>query len=592
MKPDPTNPPSQSLATLPGLPQLLEKLGTALKEKYRFDVFAPASINYGLLLNYRQHWKPQAYQVGNLVSTIPLAPQETRRYTTKSVVKKTRSVKEIDDSLRNSKDESSGTWRLDAEIVDRAKNQTNFQKNVSGSYGNDNAFKVSAGLQVGEDQAIESAQTKRDFHEAVVKTAQDYRNEHRLEITTEESREDESTTYREIRNPNDELTVTYLFYELQRRYLVEEWLHKATPVILVANEVPAPHQIDQAWILRYDWIIKRAILDDSFLPALEYLSDNYTGEEVALQVLGIAVTHQKAVVERISQQVQLANQSLNAVTLGLETAEDQAVKDKEEEERKALVKSFFDPLGITKVGTSDSGDGNSDRARIDFAKDALNRAQAKVNQLVSDLKTETTAMQVAIDKYTASARKHFDMLADINRLRVHVKDNIIHYMQAIWTYEPSDQRYFRLYNLDVPLFTHNTTVNINKETAMMGEVDWGHNHSALRVTLPPAELLFEPTELHQVADLENLIGFKGNYMIFPMTNFNYMTWFMMQDYIHLDNTTGLTVKDPDPLANLTIDELKDAMAAIRANDPASFARNEKSLKRSCCGSYLIQAQKW
>jgi hypothetical protein len=78
-----------------------------------------------------------------------------------------------------------------------------------------------------------------------------------------------------------------------------------------------------------------------------------------------------------------------------------------------------------------------------------------------------------------------------------------------------------------------------------------------------------------VADLENLIGFKGNYMIFPMTSFNYMTWFMMQDYIHLDNTTGLTVKDPDPLANLEIDKLKDAMAAIRANDPASFARNEK-----------------
>src|SRR6266480_5940484 len=161
MAPVATGRPSQSLSTLPGLPQLLTALDKGLKEKYRFDVFAPSSINYGLLLNYRQRWQPQAYQVGNLVSTIPLAPQETRRYTTKTVVKKTRNVKEIDDSLRNSKGESSDTWRLDAEIVDRAKNQTNFQKNVSGSYGNDNAFKVSAGLQAGEDQAIESAQTKR-----------------------------------------------------------------------------------------------------------------------------------------------------------------------------------------------------------------------------------------------------------------------------------------------------------------------------------------------------------------------------------------------------------------------------------------------
>src|SRR6267143_413700 len=132
-----------------------------LKEAYRFDIFAPSSINYGLLLNYRKHWQPQSYQVGNLVSTIPLAPQETRRFTTKTVVKKTRNVKEIDDSVRSGKDESSNTSRVDSEIVERAKNQTNFQKNASGSFGNDNMYKVSAGLQQGQDQAIESAQTKR-----------------------------------------------------------------------------------------------------------------------------------------------------------------------------------------------------------------------------------------------------------------------------------------------------------------------------------------------------------------------------------------------------------------------------------------------
>jgi hypothetical protein len=67
-----------------------------------------------------------------------------------------------------------------------------------------------------------------------------------MEVTTDTSREDETTSYRELRNPNDELTVTYLFYELQRRYLVTESLHRATPVILVANDVPAPHEIDQA----------------------------------------------------------------------------------------------------------------------------------------------------------------------------------------------------------------------------------------------------------------------------------------------------------------------------------------------------------
>src|SRR5262249_18934395 len=309
------------------------------------------------------------------------------------------------------------------------------------------------------DQAVESAQTKREFHESVVKSAQEYRDEHRLEISTEETREDETTSFREIRNPNDELTVTYLFYELQRRYLVDESLHKATPVVLVANDVPAPHEVDQGWILRYDWILKRTILDDSFLPALEYLATDYTGAELALQTLGLAVEQQKSVVDRISRQVEAANQSLDAATLGLQAAESLSVRDQQDAETRALVKSFFDPLNITRTGSS--GDGNSDRARVDFAKDALNRAQAKVNQLVTDLKTETTALQTAIDKYVTATTKHFSMLAEIDRLRIHVKDNIIYYMQAIWTYEPADQRYFRLYNLDVPVFGHNTTLKFS-----------------------------------------------------------------------------------------------------------------------------------
>lgn len=556
-------PGSPQDVTFPDLQKLLSELDAMLKERYRFDVFAPASINYGLLLNYRQHWKPQSYQVGNLVSTIPLAPQEMRRYTTKTVVKKTRNVKEIDSSLNAGKTESSDTARVDSEIVDRAKNQTSFQKNASGSFGNDNLYKVSAGMQQGQDQAVESAQTKKEFHESVLKSAQEYRNEHRVEISTEETREDETTSYRELRNPNDELTVTYLFYELQRRYLVNEHLYKVTPVILVANDVPAPEQIDSAWLLRNDWILKRTILDDSFIPAIEYLSTSYAGEELTLQVLGLNVEQQKALLDKLSVQVQLANASLNAATLGLEKAENQEVSDLQRAEQVSIVKSIFDPLGITKSG----GDGNSDRARVDFAKDALNRAQERVNQVVADLKGETTALQVAIDKYTKAATRHFSMLADIDRLRIHVKDNIIYYMQAIWTYEPPDQRFFRICNYDVPVFTHNTTVDVSPAQGL-AQIDATRKH--LEIAFPPPTLAEGTMKLHQVADIENLIGFKGNYMIFPMVNFNYMNWFMMQPYLNLDDTTGVTAKDPDPLANLTIEQLKQAIANLVAGNPDSF----------------------
>src|SRR6267154_3270860 len=167
------------------------------------------------------------------------------------------------------------------------------------------------------------------------------------------------------------------------------------------------------------------------------------------------------------------------------------------------------------------------------------------------------------------------MLADIDRLRVHVKDNIIHYMQAIWTYEPSDQRYFRLYNLDVPVFGHNTTLNYIKPTGLE-QIDT--SHTSFEVRFPAPTLLDKTMKLHQVADIENLIGFKGNYMIFPMVNFNYMTWFMMQNYIHLDNTSGVTAQDPDPLAGLSIEQLKSAMSAIHARDPRSFVANQSTFE--------------
>ena len=51
------------------------------------------------------------------------------------------------------------------------------------------------------------------------------------------------------------------------------------------------------------------------------------------------------------------------------------------------------------------------------------------------------------------------------------------------------------------------------------------NRTAYSISLPVPNLVTQapsqqPTKLHQVADIENLLGFKGNYMIFPIVNFN------------------------------------------------------------------------
>ena len=363
------NPFVPSALEFPEIETLFKRLSDMLKERYRFDVFAPASINYGLLLNYRQKWAPQSYQVGSLVKTIPLGAGEVQKYTTKSVIKKSRNAKELDESLRSSKEDKSVTQRVDAEIFSNANEKTDFNANAQGSF-KIGVYDVNAETHFGKDQGVDSKNTKRDQRESVIKSAQEYRDQHRMEVTTDVSSEDEATSYREIRNPNDELTVTYLFYELQRRYLVSDSLYRATPVIMVANDVPAPHEIDQAWLVRHDWILKRAILDDSFLPALAYLATDYTGR-------GNRAHHARdggAAPESGGGQALAAGDARQPVARrchrgrhaggGLAASTTSGTRN-----TASSSKSFFDPLGISQAGNMDNG--TSNRARLEFANEAL-----------------------------------------------------------------------------------------------------------------------------------------------------------------------------------------------------------------------------
>src|SRR5258708_38606305 len=120
----------------------------------------------------------------------------------------------------------------------------------------------------------------------------------------------------------------------------EENLHKVPPVILVTNSVPAPDDVDPSWLPRHDWILRRTMLDKSFLPALDYLSTNLTGAEINLKVFGLAVEDQRAVVNKLSQQVVVANDALNAAGLRLEGAANTEVRELKAHETASLVKSL------------------------------------------------------------------------------------------------------------------------------------------------------------------------------------------------------------------------------------------------------------
>lgn len=284
------------------LPTLLGEIQQRLQEPYAFTTFGAnrkeRSVNFGTLVTYRQKWEPLAYQAGKLAKTITLAPKEIRKYTKTVKRHRKRAEKEVENHLRIVKQETSQTSRVEQEIIRKANTKTNFQFSAESTAKDPTGMAEGTTKTSFEREASQVSEgVKKAFHESVIKAAQEFKDELSVEITTEESEDFEETESGEIMNPNDELAVTSLFYELQRRYRVGDHIHRLTPVVLVAQEMPKPHEINEAWLLSHDWILWRVLLDDSFAPALDYLSTRVVGDQIALSEMRTNIKQREIIAE-------------------------------------------------------------------------------------------------------------------------------------------------------------------------------------------------------------------------------------------------------------------------------------------------------
>lgn len=551
----------------PHLKQTIDAMGQRLSEAYKFDVFAANSVNYGLLFTYRQKWEPLTYQVGRLVSSIPLAPKEVRKYSTKTVVIRTRNQKEMKEQDIKSTSEMSSTSRADQEIIDRANSKTSFNLTASGS--------INFGIgQIGMQTALNteaekfSQATKKNFRESVVKSAEEYRQQIKLEVETTSKDEMEMMNSGEIMNPNDEITVTYLFYELQRRYRISEQLHKITPIILVANEVPTPDQIDYDWLMANAWILKRVILDKMYLPALDYLTMSLLGEELSLVELQKNLTAQRNVIATLTNGMEIKNSIANEAFTRLTNLMGNTLTKPDDWDKAKDVAAAVFSFGFSLIGGGNNNQPTVDPEKVkEAAQLTLERSDKERLEFQNTLNKEIDKLQTATNEYTKALSRRFDMEHQITLLRIHVKENILYYMQAIWDYEPTDQRFFRLYNQPVSWFTGdvNEWVSLTVVTNSIPLSD-GTTYTCGM----PRTIIHEPEskKLVEVADLDNLLGYKGNYMIFPVLKRSYLHNYMIQDYINtaLENT----LRDPDEFADHTTQEIIDYLKCVKTNEPSRY----------------------
>lgn len=566
----------------------LRDLHDRINSNYEFTVFAADktfhSVNFGLLNTYRQQWSPINYQAGKLVKTFPLSPKEERHYTLKTTRTLKQAQKEAVKNNSSLSSEQSSTVRAEEEIMEKAQSKTNFGLNTEGTY-NIGISKGKSTTTFGVEAQKESSGSRKDFHESVVKAAQEYKEERNVEINTEETSSYEYNESGTIVNPNDELSVTYLFYELQRRYRVSERLYRVLPTVLVAQEVPAPHEITEAWVISNDWIINRCLLDDSFRPTLQYLANKSVGDDFALRELRKNLRQQRNLVETLRLELSIASNEAENRYKALESAIKRRIDEEHEERTDGLFSDVGDFFG------GGGQDPEAMKARELAAKDAHQYAAEKAEKSAVALRQEVNNLHVLTTDYIKTLRNHLDNETRCSRLICHIRNNIFYYMQAIWAMEPPDQRFLRLHKVQVPQLELNTVPNPGNGAAVPDR----HYRVAVEISEDIFADFREPgTEKHkalmsgslkpvtefrplvEVADLDNLLGFKGNYMVFPLKEHNALTEFMAAPYV--DSAFG--AMDPDELSNVNLEEYGKYVCCLHDKlPPDKFEALKPELKK-------------
>jgi hypothetical protein len=351
------------------------------------------------------------------------------------------------------------------------------------------------------------------------------------------------------------------------------------PVVMVAQEVPSPDQITPAWVIAHDWILNRHLLDDSFRPTLSYLTSNSVGDDFSLRELRKNLRQQRNLVETLRIEFSAASQQADNRYSALEAQISRRIAAEEAEAKDGLINDVADFMGRGQVVGAIFGSGGGPnpeaaKARELAAKDAHQYALEKAEKASAALKQEVNALHVLTEQYNKTLQARLDNETKVKRLLVHIRNNIFYYMQAVWSLEPPDQRYLRLHNVQVPVLelesrSYRVKVKTDLDIFSNFREPGTERHRAFlhgKLKHNPSGT-FNTKALVEIANLDTLLGFKGNYMIFPMKEHNALTEFMAAPYI--DSAFG--AMDPDELSNVSLDEYSKYVCCLHDTlDEAKF----------------------
>ena len=246
-----------------------------------FAVYPERSVNVGIALLYRQRWKTLGIQPGEVVKTIPLGPGQSEKIKTK-IVRRRKTVRNMESaSETETSSESTDTVKDSSEIVNEAASKFEGSLEAKASYGVGGVgFGGSAKATASYSKEKSSKNTASSLSETMKKTASKVRRQTKVTVTTETEDTFEGEMTSEVHNKNDEKALTLQYSTLQTQYDVYSYLWSVRNAIFVAEDVPAPYEIDADWVRRYDWILAQTLLDESYRTTLNEIIQDVELDEL------------------------------------------------------------------------------------------------------------------------------------------------------------------------------------------------------------------------------------------------------------------------------------------------------------------------
>lgn len=478
--------------------------------------------------------------------------------------------------------ESTRVSRTEMEAIEKTAAAMSSQLSTQAQAGLDVIGSVNTTAQFSNNQSREAQTIHKTFAEIARKSSEEVRKEVEIQVDEESSFEVASESTRTLKNTNDELTVTYLLYELDRRFRVSSQIQNVQPVIMVALDMPAPDEINDVWLLQHAWILRDALLDSRFEEALDILERRRSQEATELAVFkanydAAAASYRKAdsEFERLSQ---LARERRTLVVDLLK--QEGGIRASEADTGERVTRAIF-TLGLSEL----FGGGQSDMdERLRAERQAIEKSLEYID---SELSAAAAARDLALANLNTLSERYSAAMADkamadqkLLQLRLHVRNNIFHYMHEIWRHRDHDDLFFSLYDLEVPFLEPQPgQCRLRRPTAdeieqqVPGVIIRGEMYMVdIHPSTGPTNLDSIPRKrLIEIADVDRPLGFKGNYVIFPLKQSCMLTDYMTVGY--LDGYYG--VRDPAWGSSYSASELLEYAKNVWNDPVVGLSESEK-----------------